>query len=262
MFGKASLAIILLGISPVGAHRQGSTSLGMPPVNTGRDPSTQTSPKPNSLREPQRTLEVETALGNGLKLVSRNITLEDELRRYKIYVNYPQIEGVTTSASLQLNRRIKDLVTKQYAWPLIRPTKDELRYYAKWPGVYNSVDLDYQVVLANENVLSIYFEAYSYGIGAAHSVEQSFTINFDMKYGRLLTLASLFKPGTRYLQVISDYCIEELSKDHQWAISDPLFRKELAPKVENYQAGTSLKPEFALISMPVRLMVARPARLR
>jgi len=91
--------------------------------------------------------------------------MENQRRRYKIYVVYPHIEGSKSVGILKLNRRIKDLMTKQYQWPLIPPTKEDLRHYEKWPGVFNSVDLTYDVVLATDQLLSIYFEGYSYGIG-------------------------------------------------------------------------------------------------
>jgi hypothetical protein len=137
---------------------------------------------------------------------------------------------------LNLNRRIRHLVTNQYAWPLIPPTKEDLRHFEKWPDVYNSVDMDYYVVSATDRFLSIYFDVYSYGIGAAHSVQKSFTINFDMATTTLLSLGSLFKPGTRPLQFISKYCIDQLSKDHSWAMNEPVFRDEVAPARKNFSS--------------------------
>jgi len=185
--------------------------------------------------------EQEVAFGKGLKIVPRTIELKNENRRYRIDVAYPQIEGSKSRGILKLNRRIKELVTKQYQWPLIPPTKEDRRHYEKWPGVFNSVDLDYDVVLATDELLSIYFEVYSYGIGAAHSVQQSFTVNFDLSSEEPIQLAGLFKPNAKHLQFISDYCIRELSKDHQYAMSDPIFKDELAPTLKNYESWNLTK---------------------
>jgi len=181
------------------------------------------------------------AFGKGLKIAPRNIALKNENRRYQVDVVYPQIEGSKSRGVLRLNRRIKELVTKQYQWPLIPPTKEDLRLYEKWPGVFNSVSLDYEVVLATGDLLSIYFDVYSYGIGAAHSVQQSFTVNFDLSSETPLQLTGLFKPNSKYLQFISDYCFRELSKDHQYAVSDPMFKDELAPKLKNYESWNITK---------------------
>lgn len=187
------------------------------------------------------TPELEVALGKGLKIVPKIVELENQRRRYKINVVYPLIEGRKSLGILRLNRRITDLVTKQYQWPLIPPTKEDLRHYEKWPGVFNSVDLTYDVVLATDQLLSIYFEVYSYGIGAAHSVQQSFTVNFDLQSEDLIMLAGLFRPRAGHLQFISDYCIRELSKDHHYAMSDPIFKDELAPKLKNYESWNLTK---------------------
>jgi hypothetical protein len=176
------------------------------------------------------------SLANGLKLVPKTITLENERRRYKINVTFPQIEGSNHPAFIHLNRHIRNLVAKQYAWPLIPPTKDDLRHYEKWPGVYNSVDLDYYVVSPTDRFLSIYLDFYSYGIGAAHSVQESFTINVDMTTKTLLTLETLFKPGTRPLQFISKYCIDQLSKEHSWAMNDAGFREDVGPAWNNFSS--------------------------
>ena len=187
------------------------------------------------------TPEQEVTFGKGLKIVPRTVELKNESRRYQIDIVYPQIEGSKSRGILKLNRRMKDLVAKQYQWPLIPPTEEDLRHYEKWPGVFNSVDLDYEVVLATDELLSIYFEAYSYGIGAAHSVQQSFTVNFDLSSEEPIQLAGLFKPNAKHLQFISDYCIRDLSKDHQYAMSDPTFKDELAPKLENYESWNLTK---------------------
>lgn len=187
------------------------------------------------------TPEQEVAFGKGLRIVLRTIELKSESRRYRIDVGYPQIEGRNSQGILKLNRRIKDLVTKQYQWLLIPPTKEDLRHYEKWPGVFNSVDLDYDVVLATDELLSIYFDVYSYGIGAAHSVQQSLTVNFDLQSEEIITLNGLFRPRAGHLQFISDYCVRELSKDHQHAMSDPTFKGELAPKVKNYESWNLTK---------------------
>jgi hypothetical protein len=170
------------------------------------------------------TPELEVAFGKGLKIAPKIVELENQRRRYKINVVYPHIEG-----------------SKSLGILIIPPTKEDLRHYEKWPGVFNSVDLNYDVVLATDQLLSIYFEVYSYGIGAAHSVQQSFTVNFDLQSEDLITLAGLFRPRAGHLQFISDYCIRELSKDHQYAMSDPIFKDELAPKLKNYESWNLTK---------------------
>jgi hypothetical protein len=175
----------------------------------------------------------EVTLQNGLRITPRNVKMENKDWRYQIDVAYPQIEGTNDRAIVILNRQIKALVTKTYSWPLNRPTKKDLTYYAKWPDVYNSVDMEYDVVLANDELLSIYFIGYHYGIGAAHSVHESFTVNYDLKSHRTLTLGNLFQPGAKYLDVISRRCIDTLSKDDRYVKEQPQV-DYLLPKSKNF----------------------------
>ena len=121
------------------------------------------------------------------------------------------------------------------------PTRDDLRQYKKWPDVYNSVDVDYYVISTMDSFLSIYLDVYSYGVGAAHSVQQSFTINFDMTTKTLLSLDALFRPGTRPLEFISKYCTAELSSQHP-AVNDLGFRDEVAPMWKNF-ASWNIVPQ-------------------
>lgn len=190
--------------------------------------------------EPSPTPNPEMSLANGLKIVPKTISLENERRRYKINVTFPEIQGSKHPAILNLNRHIRNLVAKQYAWPLIPPTKDDLRHYEKWPGVYNSVDLDYYVVPTTDRFLSLYLDSYSYGIGAAHSVQESFTVNFDMRTKTLLTLESLFRPGVKSREFISRYCTNQLSKEHSEAMNDPGFREGVAPAWKNFSSWNIL----------------------
>lgn len=162
--------------------------------------------------------------------------MENKDWRYRIDFEYPQIEGTNDRAVVALNRQIKDVVTKTYLWPVSRPTKEDLALYAKWPGVSNSVDMDYDVVLATDELLSIYFIGRHYGIGAAHSVHASFTVNYDFKSHRRLTLASLFKPGSNYLDVISRKCLEDLSKDNPYLKTDSYSSQLLAPRAKNFES--------------------------
>lgn len=203
-----------------------------PIVNTNQSANTRNTPTPL----PSPTPQAEVTFGNGLRIVPKNMKLENEQWRYKIDVDYPQIEGTDYPAVSNLNRQIKELVTKKYRWALGRPTKEDLRYYAKWPGVFNSVDMEYDVVLATDRVLSIDLMAYHYGIGAAHSVHESFSVNYDFKSQRLLTLADLFKPGAKHLQIISQRCIDELSKKNPYTKTDPTVRDVLAPKTKNFNS--------------------------
>jgi hypothetical protein len=181
---------------------------------------------------PAATRNHEAVFGGGkLRIVSKHIERKSERLRYEIDVTYPQIAGSDNLYIRKLNQHIQRLVTKQYQWPL-HPSKADLKYYRqKWSDVFNSVDIDYDIRSAHDSWLSIYFEGYSYGIGAAHSVQYSFSLNYDLTLRKELKLHDLFKPRSKYLEFISHYCITELSKK-----PEALFENALKPKAENFES--------------------------
>ena len=197
----------------------------------------------SSLNQPSATLilpappvpapEPELVFRGGLKLVSNEVQLKDEILRYKVNVIYPQIEGTTALPIRKLNKHIEQLVTRDYQW-MLNPAPEDLRYYKeKWPEVFNRVSLDYEVVLATDSFLSIYFSGESYGISAAHAVQYSFVVNYDFASNRSLKLADIFRPGSKYLEFISEYCIVQLS---QREYGQYLFKDRLEPVHRNFES--------------------------
>jgi hypothetical protein len=179
------------------------------------------------------TPELEATVGKGLKIVPKEVKLENQKRRYKIDVIYPQIEGTKNPRILSLNHKIKQLAAEQYRW-LLNSTEPLTHSLYKHPDVNNTVDLGYEISMATDEFLSIYFEVYSYGVGAAHSVQHSFTVNYDFRSGRLLKLADIFKSNENYLQFISQYCADDLARQH--GVNEFLSKDYLEPKVKNYQS--------------------------
>ena len=156
--------------------------------------------------------------GDRLRIVPTQVELRSERLRYEIDVTYPQIVGGKDRHIRRLNQRMKRLATEQYAWALQVTTKELEPLNGHFADVYNSIHLDYDVLLATDSVLSIFFNGYSYGIGAAHGSQFSFVINYDLVADKELKLARLFKPGSKYLEFISRYCSEALSLDRDRAL--------------------------------------------
>ena len=171
--------------------------------------------------------------GGKLKLVAEEVQLKSESLQYDLHVRYPQITGPDAPHVQRLNRRIKELATKQYQW-MMYPTKEDLRYYRdKWPEAFNELSIDYEVTRATDSILSIYFVAYSYGIGAGTSVQYSYTVNYDLGSGKELRLSDLFAPRSNYLQLISRSSLEQLAKHER---GEFLFKDNLLPLSANFES--------------------------
>ena len=168
-----------------------------------------------------------------LVLVPENVNLKSESLHYDINVKYPQITGDETPAIRRINQQMKALATAKYQWPLSESKEEIRRDQERLPGTYNSVNLDYEVSVATESFLSIFFSGYSYGVGAAHAVQESESVNYDLVSGRELQLPDLFKSNSRYLDFISEHCIKQLSETA--GVPDRLNKSRLAPSLKNFQ---------------------------
>lgn len=170
---------------------------------------------PAATVESEPTPNHEVVFGRGrLRIVPKQVQLRSERLRYEIDVMYPQIVGAENRHIRRLNQRIKRLTKEQYAWALAVTTKDLEPLNKYFADVFNSIYLDYDVLLATDSVLSIFFNGDSYGIGAAHGSQFSFVINYDLASGKEMKLARLFKPGSKYLEFVSRYCSDVLSLNH------------------------------------------------
>jgi|GEM_PF-6974193 len=171
--------------------------------------------------------------GGRLKLMSEEAQLKSQSLQYDVKVRYPQIVGTNELHIQRLNRRIEALVSEQY-YGIQHPLQEDLLYYRqKWPEAFNEVFINYEVTLATDSILSIYFVGYSYGIGAGTSVQYSFTVNYDLVSGKDLKLSDLFQHRSNYLALISRYCTDQLAthKSGEW-----LARENLAPVISNFDS--------------------------
>ena len=64
-------------------------------------------------------------------------------------------------------------------------------------------------------------------------------VNYDLKNGKQLKLADLFKPGAKYLQAIANYCIADLKKQAKdKGLEASEIENGAAANAKNYQGWT------------------------
>jgi hypothetical protein len=104
------------------------------------------------------------------------------------------------------------------------------------------LNVGYNVALAQDDLMSIEFEVGSYYQGAAHPNSYTEVLNYDLKNGKLLKLADLFKPDTKFLQAIATYCIADLKKQGKdKGLVDEEIEKGASASPKNYQGWTIMR---------------------
>ena len=221
-----SASSLLTGSSSfvINEHPHENLSVRCPPVVNP--------PVPTSFPPPVESPDREVVFGRGqLRTVVEEVQLKSQRLQYDIDVKYPQILGSEELHIRRLNQRITDLATNEYQWPL-NPSVTDLRYYRrKWPETFNRIQLDYEVSSATDRFLSIYFVGESYGIGAAHPVQYSFVLNYDLTLKKELKLSDIFRRRSNYLEYISRYCLSEFSRKSEF-----LFKEALTPRAGNFKS--------------------------
>ncbi len=167
-------------------------------------------------------------LNGSFQVTSKSIN--EKTKTYSIETSYPELSGGGADLS-KLNEHIRTT-----AEGLIKDFKtgDGIKGCGKGNGYPCSLTGNYSIVYLSNDLASIAYSDDAY-LGGAHGNPADHAINFDLKNGKALELAELFKDKADYLKLLSTYCIKELKK-REGIKDDPATIEEgAAPKKENFE---------------------------
>jgi len=153
-----------------------------------------------------------------------------EEHSYSIEAEYPQFSSNDPKSEEQLNNRIATFITTvidDFRSAAIAHSPDKSRQKQELsPASWDSISVAHKISLLSPEYLSIEFVFQTYGAGAAHPNSVTRTLNFKLRPLREIELRDLFNPVSDYLQVLSEYCINELHtlQPHRWY--NPVERAE------------------------------------
>jgi Protein of unknown function (DUF3298)/Deacetylase PdaC len=177
--------------------------------------------------------EMSLNFAGGARLLTREIKESDKRHNYAIDVAYPQIEGMPAARVAGFNEAARSLAAKEAAD--FRKSMADYEQGSR-PDNGSSLDVDYYVDYADDDLVSVGFNEDSFYSGAAHPNHATIVLNYDLKAGRALRLADLFEPGSPYLKVISDYCMAKLKGDSDLGSDDEWIKEGASPKAANYRS--------------------------
>lgn len=186
------------------------------------------------------------AFSGGAEIVARQIKENNKKLKYTIDVEYPQLTGATGPNFEKFNQTVRSLVSgkvagfkKEMAAPEANEAETESQTEPEAPA--SDLGIGYTIALAKDDLVSVLLDIGGYYSGAAHPNSYSETINFDLKNGSKLKLADLFKPGAKYLQTISTYCVKDLkrqSKEKDSLLDDSTIASGAGPDEKNFKSWT------------------------
>jgi len=180
-------------------------------------------------------------------LISRQVTLisapyneTNQTPPFTITSQTPQLTGSDDPRVTAFNQRLNELVTKE----VDAFRQSFLQNTAPIVNNGSSLEVTYTLVSQIADIWSLKLDFSFYSDGAAHPGLYSITVNYDLGQGRELALSDLFLPNSNYLEVISNYCVAELSKQ---PFFDVPFSEGAQPTPENYR-NWNITPDGLMIT--------------
>lgn len=177
-------------------------------------------------------------------VVAKSVKENNKKLMYEIDAQYPQFTGGNNPNLEKFNQLARTLVMKLvsgFKKDMAPEEGDEPRPEG---SMGSDLGIGYTIKLAQDDLVSVQFDIGSYYQGAAHPNSYTETLNYDLKNGKQLRLADLFKPGSKYLQTLSTLCVADLQK--QWKeknaeVIDDMLKEGSAPAAKNYESWTITK---------------------
>ncbi len=179
------------------------------------------------------------------RFVPKVIKETNKQAHYQLEVIYPQIEG--DARFDKFNKEVRAMITKNVAAFKTSETANETDIGTDIPAETqtSTLDSDYEIRLASDDLISIELSESAYSRGAAHPNSYTAVVNYDVRNGKKLTLVDLFNPKSNYLKAISDFSIKDLKqqskKDKDSMLSDDMIQSGASARADNFNAWTITK---------------------
>jgi hypothetical protein len=174
-------------------------------------------------------------------VVAKSVKENNKKLMYEIDAQYPQLTGGTNPNFEKFNQLARMVVMKSVAQFKKDMAPEEGEQPPPEGSMGSDIGIGYTINLAQDDLVSVQFDIGSYYQGAAHPNSHTETLNYDLKNGKQLKLADLFKPGSKYLQTLSTYCIADLKKQKGAELVDDMLKEGAAPTAKNYESWTITK---------------------
>lgn len=154
---------------------------------------------------------------------------------YEVAVRFPQLDGGDAAVVAPLNRAVRDAVDKAVAD--FRAEAADLGSAPEAGAPPFGLDGDYEVVHRDPRYVSLRQVLARY-VGGAHPSNEVRTWNLDLRVGRVVQLAELFRPGSGWLERVAELSQQALA-DALGPDGDPEWiARGAGPEVANFAAWT------------------------
>jgi hypothetical protein len=171
------------------------------------------------------------------KVILHHIQYEEKVKGTEIKAELPKLAGLNSQVVQNLiNRKLAEIVFADiYNFRRASYKSEKPKKLGRLTDLKDSYWSDTGVACYTKEYISVAYYVTTFWCGAAHPLHNIFTMNFLLKDGKLLKVADLFKPGSRYLKFLSEYCIRSLEEQFGRDGEDEWVRRGAAAKADNFQ---------------------------
>lgn len=148
--------------------------------------------------------EQQFSLGEGTKIVDKELREDNKKNKYEFNALYPQFEGSQDPNVEKFNQELTTLIEKIYKEYKVTVAESYIDAGNSDVGSYN--DMDYRFGLVNKELISLNFSVNDYYAGAAHPNSSAMNFNFNLKTGKKMKLEDVFLKDSNYVSKINSLC--------------------------------------------------------
>ncbi|HYP50617.1 MAG TPA: DUF3298 domain-containing protein [Pyrinomonadaceae bacterium] len=187
---------------------------------------------------------------------TKTVSESNKPKRFNVNVEYPELVSLPNAAGFNaLARKLATQPIAGFKKDMLAQTAEDLKYLPE--GMSNYMEIGYSVEYADEDLISVNFINSLY-TGGAHPNHYYSTLTYDLKNGREIKLAELFKPGAKYLDKIAEYSIADLrsrsdESGESLGLATDMWAEGAAPTAENYEAWNITKKGLMITFDPYQV---------
>src|SRR5258706_4887744 len=165
-----TFVLITTGCNPGESNSRGP-SVSRVVQSTPQTPTSPPSPSPAPIQD--------MIISHAWKLSTRQFEAVGHKLKYDIKGEYPFVHASSYHQGIRFNREIRSKIAKQYRYamrPKLNEFREQIRAFPKQDPL-ETAEFSYEILFASQEGLSIRFHDVIYSYGAAHPLEDYFSMN-------------------------------------------------------------------------------------
>lgn len=181
-----------------------------------------------------------TLADSGLNFDNKTMTLNNSQPKYKVVINYPQIQNPTSLGQVKFNQ-----IAKTTALSQLKEFKQSVSENLKYPvpedlkAEGSTLTLTYDLTsLEPAKLISVRFSNDTSYVGAAHPSHKYSALNYDLTQNKIADLSYLFKNENSGLKQLAQIATQRVTTQLEQSSNGPnvdIFKDGLTPTSKNYQ---------------------------